>query len=277
MAIDGRSYSTIKVGNGTTVKIEYRDFAPSTAALAKEYALQGYPDRYAVFTEHQATTDITGTKLRKGALEKGIFISLILRPSFFIAQAASIGTMSVVALSQALESYTTKGIGISWVSDIYCDGAKIGGTQIEGKLKDSNSYDYIIVTFAAKIDEKNFPPRLKDSVKMVFEKDNLSVGMMMAKTVLDKFFTAYSNIKSVESHHKYYTARFALTDAKIKYIDDKGKKRFATVVGIDKESLALIIKTRFGQPIQVFKSSRVIIPGRIRINGRNKKREDKKS
>ena len=75
MAINSRSYSTMKVGNGTTVKIEYRDFASSTSEIAKEYALLGYPDKYVIFTEHQVRTDITETKLKKNSLDKGIFIS----------------------------------------------------------------------------------------------------------------------------------------------------------------------------------------------------------
>ena len=263
MAIDGRSYSTVKVGNGTTVKIEYRDFASSTAALAKEYAIQGYPDKYAIFTENQSTSDIVGTRLREGALEHGIFISLILRPSFFLAQAASLGTMSVVALTQALETYTTKKLGIGWVTDVFCEGAKIGGTQIEGKIKDSNSYDYIIVTFAAKIDEKNFPPRLEDSVKLIFEKDNSSLGMMMAKTILDKFFAIYSSISTSESFKKYYVNKFAMTNLRIKYFDGS-KRRNATIAGVDKESLSLIITTRRRGEIAVSKPSSVIIPGRIK-------------
>ena len=270
MAIDGRSYSTVKVGNGTTVRIEYRDFASSTAALAKEYAIQGYPDRYAIFTEHQATAEITGTKLREGELEHGIFISLILRPSFFLSQAASLGTISVVALTQALEAYTSKELGIGWVSDIFCDGIKIGGTQIEGKIKDINSFDYIIVTFAARIDEKNFPPRLCDSVKRIFEKDNPSLAMMMVKTILDKFFLAYSNIKAADTHKKYYVSKFALLNAKVKYIDsDKCKN--ATVVGIDKNTLSLIITTKSKGEITISKPSSVIIPGRIKTKLKKEK------
>ena len=263
MAIDGRSYSTMKVGNGTTVKIEYRDFASSTAEIAKEYALLGYPDKYVIFTEHQATTDITETRLKNKSLDKGIFMSILLRPSFLPAQAAILGPLSISTFTQALESYTTKKLGISWVSDIFCDGIKIGGTQIEGKLKDATSYDYIIVTFAVRIDEANFPPRLKDSVKRIFEKSNLSNSMMMAKTVLDKFFIEYSNFQS-EKHLKYYVRKFALNGAKIKYVDN-GKLRYGTVIGLNKETLELIVESRRGAKINISKPSAVIIPSRIKI------------
>jgi BirA family biotin operon repressor/biotin-[acetyl-CoA-carboxylase] ligase len=273
MAIDGRSYSTMKVGNGTTVKIEYRDFASSTTEIAKEYALLGYPDKYVIFTEYQATTDITETRLKNKSLDKGIFMSILLRPSFLPAQAAILGPLSISTFTQALESYTTKKLGISWVSDIFCDGIKIGGTQIEGKLKDSISYDYIIVTFAARIDEVNFPPRIKDSVKRIFEKSNLSTSMMMAKTVLDKFFIEYSNFRSPEKHIKYYSRKFALTGAKIKYLDN-GKLRHGTVTGIDEENLALIVETRKKTKIAISKPSSVIIPSRIKISKKKNKVEN---
>ncbi len=274
MTTDGRNYSTIKVSGGTTVKIEHRDFIPSVTVLAKEYAIHGYPDRYAVFTEYQANTAITKTKLKKNELEHGIFISLILRPSLFPTQVASLGPLSIVALTQALEAYTSNKLEISWVSDLFCDGVKIGGTQIEGKLKDASSYEYIIVTFAARTDEKTFPPRLKDSVKQVFEKDRLSIGMMMAKTVLDKFFSLYSGIKTSDKYQKYYFNKFGLKDAKVKYLDGD-KLRFATVTGIDKETLALIIKNKQGDEIRIFKPSSVIIPGRINFTSKIKKEKAK--
>jgi BirA family biotin operon repressor/biotin-[acetyl-CoA-carboxylase] ligase len=273
MAIDGRSYSTFKVRGGTTLKIEYRDYAPSVTALAKEYAMHGYPERYAVFTEHQSDTSITGTKLREGALEEGIFISLVLRPTLLPAQASALGYLSVVAMTQALETYTSKKLGISWVSDIYCDGIKIGGTQVEGKLKDANSYDYIIVSFAVKTNETIFPPRLKDSVKKVFEKEKLSVGMMMARSILDRFFQLYVNIQDVENQKKYYADKFILKNEKIKYIEN-GKKRTVSVVDIDKENLSLIVKQPFVGEFNVFTPSRAIIPGRLKNNKQYKKQED---
>ncbi len=268
MALDGRSYSTIKVGNGTTVKIEYRDSLPSTSALAKECAENGYPDRYAIFTEKQSSGHITETKIRDGKFEHGVFISLILRPSFFPAQAGAIGPLSIVALAQAMESFTSNRIGISWAADLYCEGVKIGGTQIEGKLNSFTAYEYIIVSFAVRIDEKNFPPRLKDMVKHVFEKDNHSLGMMMAKAILDRFFSAYLDIRAPEKHLQYYSKKFLLKDVKIKYLQD-GKKRSCHVVGINPGTHALTVKTSRNKLIEISKPSDAIIPRRIKMPPKN--------
>lgn len=263
MAISGRSYSTVKVGNGTTIKIEYRNFAESTASIAREYAQHGYPDKYVIVTENQASTTLTGTNIKAGSLDHGIFMSLVLRPSFFPEQAASLDPISVVAFAQVLEKYTSKQLGISWVSDIFCDGVKIGGTKIEGKLKDTEAYDYIIITFAAKLDENDFPPRLKESVRKVFTKNNLPNGLMIAKTVLDNFFKAYTNVQSIENAIKQYENKFILKGIKIKYLHKK-MLRAGTVIGIDKDTFSLTVKPTFGEQTNISKHSATIIPSRIK-------------
>ncbi len=269
MALDGRSYSTIKVSNGITVKIEQRDSLTSTSALAKEYASHGYPDRYAVLTELQSDTTITKSKIRGGTFERGVFISLILRPSIFPSQAGMISPLSAVALAQALETYTNNKIGISWLTDIYCNGERIGGTQIEAKLNSASSYDYIIVSFAVKICEKHFPPRLKDAVKHIFEKDSISMGMMVAKTILDKFFNAYLKIRSPENHFKYYYDKFILRGTKIKYIVD-GKKNYCTVMDVDPENFALKVSAK-NKTFDIYKPSAVIIPKKLKPIRQNQK------
>ncbi len=264
MAIDGKSYSTIKVGNGTSVKIEYRDALPSTALLAKEYAAQGYPDRYAIFTERQSDGRLIGTRTREGRFENGIFLSVILRPSFFTSQLSAIGPISIAALAQAVESFTEKSIGISWATDLYCDGVKIGGTQIEGKLRDQFSYEYMIISFAVRMDEKNFPPRLCDMIKKVFEEGNPSVGVMMAKAVLENFFNAYLNIRSPEKSMEYYKRKFVLNGAKVRCISN-GRRLPGRVAGLNPETNALTVRVSRSKTVEITKTSDVFIPKRIKI------------
>lgn len=267
MALDGKSYSTIKVGNGTAVKIEYRDAIPSTALLAKEYAMQGYPDRYAIFTERQSDGRLTGTRTREGRFEKGIFLSVILRPSFFTSQISAIGPISVAALAQAIEGFTDRSIGISWATDLYCNGMRIGGTQIEGKLRDQFSYEYIIVSFGVRIDEKNFPPRLRDMVKKVFEEGNPSVEVMMAKAILECFFNSYLNIKSPEKALEYYERHFILNGAKIS-CKINGRRLPCRVIGIDPQTHTLNVRLSRSKTAQISKPSDVYVPKRLRLKSK---------
>ena len=253
---------SFRASDGNAVKLEYRESLPSTAALAKEYARAGYPDRYTVFAERQTALSALGTPLSGGESEKGLFLSCILRPSIFPSQAGSVGALSALALALALEEHTSRKMDIGWVSDIYCDGVKIGGITVEGKLDSFTSYEYLIITFAARLDEKNFPPRLTDMVRQVFEDDNVSVPMIMAKTVLNKFFSVYKDLKTPEKHLNLYVGKFALTDKKITYIEN-GKKKSAKVIGVNKDDLTLILEARDGRKISVSSPSAVIIPNKL--------------
>ena len=252
---------SFRASDGNTVRVEYRESLPSTAALAKEYAKSGYPDRYVVFAEKQTAVSAVGGSVSESEPENGLYLSCILRPSIFPSQAGCIGPLSAVALAAALEEHTMKSIKIGWVSDIYCDGAKIGCTAVEGKLDDFTSYEYLIVSFAVKLDKK-FTPRLTDMVRRVFEDGNQSIPMIMAKTVLNRFFAIYREIKNPAKHLNQYVNKFALTDKKIKYIED-GKKKRARVVGINKEGMTLIIETKDGRRINVASHSSVIIPNKL--------------
>lgn len=249
--LNDKEIVSFRVSDGNTVKLEYRTSLPSTAALAREYALAGYPDRYAVFTERQNGDD-----------EDGLYLSCILRPSIFPSQASLVGPLAAVAFASALEEHTSKKMEIGWVSDIYCDGVKLGGCSVEGKLDNFTSYEYMIISFSAKLDDKIFPPRLTDLVRMVFESENNSVSMIIAKTVLNKFFALYRDLKTPEKHMDVYRTRFALIGKKIKYIDN-GKKRHAKVVDIDKKSCMLLIETKDGEKLRISSPSMVIIPNKL--------------
>lgn len=253
---------SFRASDGNTVRFEYNDSLPSAAALAREYAASGYPDRYVVYTEKQLDISATGATITSQEGERGIYLSCILRPSIFRSQAGLIGPMSAVALIGALEEHTAKELGIGWVSDIYCEGRKIGASWVEGKFDNFSSFEYLIVNFAVKVDENSFPPRLTDMIKKVFEKDNLSVSMIMAKAIINKFFGIYRDLKDPDKYMDLYSEKFILRGKKIKYIED-GVKKSARVISVDNETCALIIETKNGEELLITSPSCVIIPNKL--------------
>ncbi|MBO5907685.1 MAG: hypothetical protein J6Q85_06020 [Clostridia bacterium] len=256
--------TSIRASDGSTVKIEYHKSLPSTSALAREYALAGYPDRYVVFTDAQSCSQITGTRLSEGEYENGIFMSCILRPSFFPSQAGLLGHISTVALVSALDEHTTKNLGIGWVSDVYCDGVRLGGCAVEGKLNSHFSYEYLIVTLAVALNKRDFPPRLTDMIKKVFESESAPLSMLIAKNILNKFFTAYSSIRNPGKYMDAYRRRFILRDKKIKYLSGDKKIR-CRIVDVDKENGLLIVEGRRGEKIEIRSPSLVVMPKRVKI------------
>ena len=235
-----KSIVTYRESDGSIINFEAHSSLKSPLELARYYATEkDYPDRYVVFTDR-----LTKVKASKKDVEveseSGIFMSCILRPSIFPSQASLLPAMSATAMATAMEGHTDKDMGIGWVSDIYCDGIKIGGVSIEGKLDDYTAYEYIIISFNAKINKDNFPPKLTDMIKKVFDTDNTSVNMIIARSILSKFFKLYPNLKTPEKFMKEYMSKFALRGKKVKYrTDDKWKSY--KVLGVNSKTGALIL------------------------------------
>ena len=260
---DNPMITTMRVPDGGSIKIEYHKSLHSTTELARKYAKEGYSDRYVIFTDAQSSSAVTGTKLGEGEYERGVFISCLLRPTFFPAQAVLIGHLSATALVTALEEHTTKPMGLGWVSDVYCDGLRIGGCAVEGKLNSYSSYEYMIVTLAVKLHKEDFPPRLTDMIRKVFESENAPLSMIIAKTVLNKFFSAYQSVRNPGKYMDAYHRKFILRDRKIKYISGD-KKRVCRVVDVDKETGALTVESRGGERLVIKSPSAVIMPKKIK-------------
>ena len=254
--------TTMRATDGSVIKLECHDALTSTSRLAKQYAKLSYPDRYVVFAEGKKKLDADGKY--RGDVERGVYMSCILRPSIFPSQAALISAMSAVAMSTALEEHTTHNIGIGWVSKIYCDGRLIGEVTIEGKLDNFTSYEFLIVTFSASLTEENFPPRLTDLIRKVFESDNSSVYVIIAKTILNKFFPLYSNIKNHAKFMDIYRQKFIMRGQKIRYASNDGKQT-CKVLGVDEDNCSLIVEDSRKEIIKINTPNKVTIPKKISI------------
>lgn len=258
----GHYVTTMRASDGSVVKLECHDALPSTARLAREYAKLGYPDRYVVFAERKKK--LNADDKTRSDVENGIYMSCILRPSIFPSQAALISSLSTVAMATALEEHTTCQLGIGWVSKIYCNGRIIGEVTIEGKLDNFTSYEFIIVTFSAALDGNDFPPRLTDLIRKVFESENTSISVIIAKNILNKFFPLYVNMKNHTKFMDIYRQKFILRGQKIKYIND-GKRQSCKVLGIDQNTCALMVEDRQKKVVHISTPNKVIIPKKIAI------------
>lgn len=247
---------TIRANDGAIIKFESHIALESTADIARKYAAEGYPDRYVVFTDKRVDPD--------GSIEDGIFMSVLLRPSIFPSQAPLLGAMSATAMVMALGEHTDVPLGIGWVSDLYANGTRIGESTLEGKLDNFTSYEYIIITFAIKISNSIFPPRLTDMIKEVFEEGNTSTIMIMAKNLLRRFFALYANLKSSSKFMDVYMERFILRGKRIKYFDGQ-RKRTLRVLSVDSKNGALVLQGPDGKPLSVSSPSNVQIPKRIKL------------
>jgi BirA family biotin operon repressor/biotin-[acetyl-CoA-carboxylase] ligase len=271
MLYDPGELSSYRASDGNIVRIEYIKKVSSTAKIAREYAEAGKPDRYVIFAEQQTESPIIGTRLSDGASENGIFLSLILRPSIFPSQATLLAPLAATALLNAYEEHTTNSAEIGWISNVIYNGQKIGGCTIISSSDGAASYKYLIINFALKLDTKTFSPRLTDMIRRVFDDERPSVSMLIARTVLNKFFTVYSDIKNPSKHMNFYKHKFAYYGRKIKFFKD-GKKLPGKIVDVDKKNCALIIEDAKGHNYSISSPSGIVFSRRLNINGLMKRK-----
>ena len=257
----------MRTSDGKILHLECYDQITSTHELARRYARLGFADGYVIFSEKQTAYDSLGRKLPDGEIESGVFLSCILRPSIFPSQAGLLSAMSAVALYSALEEQTGKELGIGWVSDIFCDGKKIGTTVAEGKLDSFAAYEYILISFYVKLTDQDFPPRLSDLIKKVFESENTSLSLIVAKKILSKFFELYPRrIKSPDRFMEVYKRKFALAGINTKYLDGAKKKK-CTILGINADG-RLIVENSKGEIINISGAKNITIPDKIKVKSK---------
>ena len=259
-----KSVVTYREADGSIINFEAHSSLKSPLELARYYATEkNYPDRYVVFTDRLTKAKANPKKDRESESEYGIFMSCILRPSICPSQASLLSAMSTAAMACALEEHTSKSVGIGWVSDVYCDGVKIGSVSIEGKLDNFTTYEYIIISFNAKISKENFPPRLQDMVKKVFESENTSVNMIIARHILTRFFKFYQHLKTPAKFMSAYTQRFSFRGKKVKFFRDE-KWKSHKVLGVDSRTGELIIDNGKNPDIRVSSPALIQNPKKIR-------------
>ena len=265
--MDTKDLISIRESDGGIVRLEPHECLSSTVSLAREYARAGYPDRYAVFCHKKLRAVAEG----KSEIEydEGLFLSIILRPSIFPSQAAYLGAISGLSMLTALRDHTSSRLDLGWVSDLYCEGVRIGHASIEGKLDNYTTYEYIIVSFDIKLSKKHFPPRLSDMVRKVFESENTSISMIIAKNLIARFFNLYSKIKTPSAFMDGYVENFAQRGMRIKRQVGE-RKRVCKILGVDQKTGALTVEDRRGNRENLTSPIGVYMPKRIKLTKQEK-------
>ena len=106
--------------------------------------------------------------------------------------------------------------------------------------------------------------KLTDMIKKVFESENTSISMIIARNVLSKFFRYYPTIKSSAKFMDIYKNKFILRGKRIKY--ESGQRRESCkVLGVDAASGALIVEVAGGGVRHITSPTTVTIPKKIKL------------
>ncbi|ANU10685.1 biotin--[acetyl-CoA-carboxylase] ligase [Planococcus antarcticus DSM 14505] len=144
-------------------KIEYVESCPSTQIIAHQLAQEGAPDGTVVLTETQ--TAGRGRLARKwdSAAQKGVWMSIILRPDVVPQKAPQFTLVTAVAVVRAIEEVTRLQPKIKWPNDILLNGKKCTGILTELQ-SDADGIQALIIGIGLNVNQekKDFDPEVQE-------------------------------------------------------------------------------------------------------------------
>ncbi|WP_420094278.1 biotin--[acetyl-CoA-carboxylase] ligase [Paenibacillus faecalis] len=152
-------------------QVEVLSSTVSTQEDARQLAEQGAPEGTLVIAEEQ--TDGRGRMGKKfySPYGKGIWMSLVLRPSQPLHLTQQLTLLTGVAVRRAIQKIAGIDAGIKWPNDLLVDGKKICGILLESATEDQLvKYCIAGIGISVNLKEEDYPEELKSvatSLRMI--------------------------------------------------------------------------------------------------------------
>lgn len=151
--------------------VEVFESLPSTNIVARERAANGAPHGTVIVANTQsAGRGRRGRSFVSGGL--GIYMSVVIRPKVYGADATLATTAAAVAVHDAVLEVCGKDCGIKWVNDLFLGGKKICGILTEAATDmESGDINSMVVGIGINFRgvAKDFPPELREIAGFVLE------------------------------------------------------------------------------------------------------------
>ncbi|WP_091189295.1 biotin--[acetyl-CoA-carboxylase] ligase [Paenibacillus catalpae] len=145
--------------------IDWHEAVDSTQNRAQRLAEEGAPEGTLVIAEQQ----LNGRgRMGRGWVSpqgKGIWMSMILRPSVPIHFAPQLTLLTAVALCRSLRRLTALPIGIKWPNDLLVEGKKISGILLESTAEEER-LRYVIagIGISVNLEQSDYPEEILNKV-----------------------------------------------------------------------------------------------------------------
>ena len=176
------------------------DTLDSTNNRAKQLALENASHGTTVIAMQQ-----TAGKGRLGrsffSPREGIYLSIIIKPTFDLSKSVLVTAAASVAVAQAIESVCGRQAQIKWVNDVYLDEKKICGILTEGITDfETGHIESLVIGIGVNTSVKDFPGELRDTVGAV---DGEYSRAALAAEIISRTLKFAENIESREFIQDY--------------------------------------------------------------------------
>lgn len=220
-------------------KIHIFESVVSTNTLMKEYAEKGCGEWEIIISRTQS-----GGRGRIGrsffsSRDSGLYLSILLRPSFSPQNANLITTCAAVCACEAIFRVCKVKADIKWVNDIYIDGKKVAGILTEGDVDLENGlFKYAVIGIGINVytPKEGFPDDIKSIAGAVFNNSDTreDVRLALASEFIKAFMKRYRNLMNDDSLYSEYSQRMFLTGKDVDVILHCGNTvKKAVVLGVE--------------------------------------------
>lgn len=176
----------------------------STNNVAKKLALEGADHGTAILSFHQSHGKGRLGRTFISPANTGIYMSVLLKPSFDMSHSVLITTAASVAVVRAIEKVTGLAPEIKWVNDIYVNGKKICGILTEAITGfETGQIEYLIVGIGINCSIKGFPDdllQIAGALSGDFSKNHLAAEVLNQLLPLIDHIEDRSFIQDYRSH-----------------------------------------------------------------------------
>ncbi|MEG0699888.1 MAG: biotin--[acetyl-CoA-carboxylase] ligase [Erysipelotrichaceae bacterium] len=207
-----------------------------------------------------------GGKGRKGRSfvckpNKGIYMSMLLRPNIELNDASILSALSAVAIVRVLRNIYEINATIKWVNDIFIDGLKVSGILSEASIElDTLTYEYIIIGIGINVHNliEDFPIGLRNKVTSLdLNTSEFIIRNKLIGEILNEFNSIYSSMKSKEIIEEYKS--YSCLINKNVYIVDQKELGMLKVIDID-DKANLVVKDKLGNILNLNSKEVSVLP-----------------
>ncbi len=164
--------------------IVYHDTVGSTNTIAYNLAKSGAKEGTVVVAEKQTKGRGRLSRVWSSPKEKGIYLSIILRPKITPFKAPVMTLMAAVSLAQAIRENADVQAFIKWPNDILIDEKKVAGILMEMEAE-ADSVRFLILGIGINVTAKDSELPI-GATSVMQETDNFSSRPIFVKVLLER-------------------------------------------------------------------------------------------
>lgn len=237
----------------------YFEELDSTNSYLKELAAKGAQEGTVIIANRQSAGRGRLGRSFFSPEEKGIYMSILLRPDISLERAVLITSMAAVAVAEAIEQVSGIQTKIKWVNDIFLNKKKVCGILTEAGIDaETGTIDYAVLGIGVNVGKMVFPEELKHIATSVSNECGFEVSKetLIDKILeqLEKWYPTIADGSFLEESKK----RSILLGNDIRVIDETVPGGSYSAKAVDINELGNLIIEREGK-LQVLNSGEVSI------------------